>query len=234
MPYFSIDPTKQNGAGCATCCCEPASALPGSIDKWVLDFAEWAVPVGGKGLSESAFVIEKLYDAPRRIEVTNGAANTPINTNATFDASTLVTGNPDGLALKYSLLPFDTFSHGTSSIDKNTGIISYSPLNGFTGYDRGFVAITPDSGSPVVVEVVFSVNPASGNLPAPKFTPELSVPGDRVHAYSGQYAIEFALVTSPAVSVGDIFRLSVKQTALDCDCKPFTHVSCYDIKIGKC
>lgn len=235
MPHYEIDPDKQNGNGCATCCCEAATAMPGITEKWLLDYSGWAVPIGGKGLSQTDFVLEKLYDAPRRIEAAGTVQNTPLNTPLNFAVSGLVTGNPDALTLTYALLPFNTFEHGTATIDANTGALVYTPINGYVGYDRAFVAITPESSTPIVVEIAVAVNPVSGNLPAPKLTPDLSVPADRVQKLRGAWAsITFALVVSPAASVGDIWRLSVKQATLDCDCQPYTHVSCYDVTIGKC
>ena len=46
--------------------------------------------------------------------------------------------------------------------------------------------------------------------------------------------LRFPVAISPGAKVGDIYRLTIRAPAMDCDGTTYYHVSCYDITIGKC
>jgi hypothetical protein len=46
--------------------------------------------------------------------------------------------------------------------------------------------------------------------------------------------IQFPLEVSPAAVTGDLYRLTMRTPAMDCDGNVFYHIWCTDINIGKC
>ena len=48
------------------------------------------------------------------------------------------------------------------------------------------------------------------------------------------FTVYFPVTVSPAASTCEIWRLTVLQAALDCDCTCYTRTDCFDIGIAKC
>jgi hypothetical protein len=48
------------------------------------------------------------------------------------------------------------------------------------------------------------------------------------------FTVSFPVKVSPAAQLCEVWRLTVLQGALDCECQCYTHSSCYDIGIAKC
>jgi hypothetical protein len=235
MTYQIIDPNTQNGKGCSTCCCTELSGRPGETSPLTLDYAVWSVPIGGRGLSETAIDIEKIHSpaAPNGVSVAPASGTTPFNTPLVGTVATAVT-NPDALPLQYSLLPFDETAHGSLLLDANTGAFTYTPKTGFAGYDRFFFEVAQENSKAVVGEFVIGVVPQVGVLPAVRFTPDVQVPGSRVVVNRTMATVRLGIAISPAAPIGAVYRMTVKQTTLDCDCMTYSHISCYDLVIGKC
>lgn len=228
-----IDPNTQNGKGCATCCCTELSGRPGETMPLTLDYAVWAVPIGGRGLSETAIDIEKIHTPGRDISVAPASLTTPFNTPLVGSLLGNVT-NPNALPLKFEHLPFDGPKYGIVTITE-VGGFTYTPTNGFAGYDRFFYSVTPEDGAPVVAEFVVGVEPQVGALPLPvRYTPDVQVPSSRVSANRSHATVRIGVEISPAAPIGAIYRMTVRQKTLDCDCNEYSHTSCYDLVIGKC
>lgn len=232
MQYQIIDPNVQNGKGCSTCCCTELGGRPGETNPLTLDYAAWAVPIGGRGLSETAIDIEKIHSPSSPISVAPATLTTPFNTPLVGSVAGNVS-NPNALPVKFEHLPFDGPKNGEVAITAAGGF-TYTPALGFAGYDRFFYSVTPDGGSPVVAEFVVGVLPQVGVLPTVRYTPDVDVPASRVTLSRTNATVRLGVVISPAAPIGAIYRMTVKQKTLDCDCQEYSHISCYDLVIGKC
>lgn len=222
---------------CNTCCCEAASARPGETNKWMINYANWVNSIGGWGLVGTPNIV--IEDITPRI-TSPGTNAPPTNTDyvVTTAIGTAVSGNVSSGAvdtdpLTYAHVPLYGPLNGTLSFAPD-GSYTYTPRPGFSGYDE-FYFTTSDTVNPTIMnKVTVAVNPAApaGPLPAPPVRPLLYVPMDRVSIANP--VASFPLVASPALRPGDIYRMTIRQPAMDCDGTQFWHTACFDIQIGKC
>lgn len=232
MKTFNADPRdgSQKYSSCSTCCCAAVGVRPGETDKYEIDYAEWAVPAMAQLVPRTRFAVE-TKEAERD---PNAPTNTPYQVTTlegvTFTGSVATSAlEPNGLALSYSVVPFFEPEHGTVALLAD-GSYTYKPAGGFVGYDRFFVK-TSSAGGDVVTEVAISVGPVT--QPAAPLTPPIQI-NQRGVVIVGGFLLQFTVAVSPAVQVGDVFRVSVRQPARDCDCNEIFHTSCYDLQAGKC
>lgn len=236
MMMFEANPrdgaTAFSGA-CGTCCCAPAVARPGEVNPWIIDYAPWSVPIGGRGLSADTKAFIETILVPEVIGL-------PV---ATFLARAIVAGNslvneqltatdPEGDALTFALVPWAGPQHGEATLSP-TGVLNYTPAPGFYGVDRFFFTVS-DGKNVATQEIAIRVNAAAPavQFPPPEPTPMLEA---RDFSLDGpNHLVRFRVAASPAARVGSIYRMTVKQTALDCDCNPYVHIGCYDVQIMKC
>lgn len=232
MKYFIVD--SVNPSACDTCCCSAVSSAPGETEVWNLDFGAWAIPIGGKGLSETQINIEKIYTpTPSGVSVNFQSATTPINTDYAGELSAAVV-NPGALALTYAILPFDGPRWGSVDINPATGAFIYTPLTGFAGWDRFFFSAKQENGQVVVGQFAIGTVPTVGTLPPAKAVPDVQILQSQVIINPRVATVKLPVEVSPAAPVGAVYRVTVKQFALDCDCNKSSNISCYDLTIGKC
>jgi hypothetical protein len=243
MLQFTVDARDgvQSSNGCATCCCEPAVARPGETNLWQINYAPWAIPIGGRGLS-----VNTIFDIEKKTGATSPAGNqspavafkasaVTFNTPLTDTVATSVV-DPEADDLTFSLLPLYGPSNGEITFDA-AGAFTYTPHAGFSGYETFFYQVSDGQSAPRIGEVSLAVSLASPATPLPlktKGTPAVRVRREGLVILQSWAAIQFPVEISPAALPGDIYRLTIRQEALDCDCNPFYHVSCYDISIGRC
>jgi hypothetical protein len=234
MIRFSVDPRDayKSGGACNSCCCAQATARPGETNKWAIDYTSWVAPMGGKGLlSKTQFSIDKKPQSPD--------PNVPVNTDyqifVAFNTSTNGSVNtnasdPNGESLTYALVPMSGPSFGEITMDPS-GTFIYEPVLGFAGYDRVFFT-TSNGAKSITKELILKVG-ADGipAVPDTSLTKDLVVPLSSVKIEHD--VVTFALAASFGADVGDIYTMTVKQPAMDCESEYF-HISCYDIQIIKC
>lgn len=238
MFHFVADPREGSlgNGGCAVCCCQPATARPGETNKWSINYAPWSVPLGGTGLSDcSQFEID-LRDgcepSPNEASITTPLLlTTPVNTPLASTLAGSVT-NPNGETLVFSTAMFGGASFGTIAIAPD-GTFTYTPNSSFTGYDRFWWQVEVGSGSSLIGEAVIGVGNVAAPTAAANGTPAVRIVKGSPKVDQRAHQLHFALAVSPAARVGCVYRLSVKQRAMDCE-NCYTHISCYDIKIVKC
>lgn len=228
MHGFIVDSRSGAGpAGCNTCCCQKFSAAPGEVNKLTISYAPWSAPIGGHGLSsKTKFEIGPCAscgdDEPA---VTPAAARTPAGEPLQFNLSANVTDPTP--QTKYALLGLYGPEHGVAEVDAS-GQLTYTPDSGYAGIDRFWW-----SADGKVAEFVVAID-GDSEIPFPAFTPPVSIPKNQVSVDARMHTLSFALAISPGAAIGDIYRISILQPALDCDCNKFEHLSCYDLVIGKC
>jgi hypothetical protein len=239
MLAFTVDPRdgNKNLSGCSTCCCESASVRPGEINKWQIFYGPWSIPIGGRGLNvNTVFSVEKLPSStPAGAPVVSfSGKETDFNTPLDDTVATSVT-DPDSDPLTFELLPLYGPNFGTIEFNAD-GTYVYTPNTGFTGYDSFYYQVTDGNSLPRVGEVSIAVSPASPASPlTPKTvgTPVVRVLRDALAVING-HSIQFPVEVSPAALPGDIYRMTVRQPARDCEGIEYWHVSCYDLVVGKC
>lgn len=245
MIRFSVDARdgmQRNGSACDTsCCCEEANAVPGEINKWWINYSRWLHGIGGRGLVNPVqFQFERLTIDPPPPFPTNLPPvsidyffNTPYQTALNGDVS-VSASDPEAAPLTFATVPGQGVSHGTLIFNPN-GTFTYTPMNGWTGYDQFAYTVSDGVNAPVRYVVTIGTNPQSGPAlpPIPVIPiPALQVPQNRVHI-TPTY-IEFPLVVAQDAIIGDIYRMRVVATAMDCNGQTYRHHSCYDIRIVKC
>lgn len=236
MFVFNADPRDSSSAlnqGCNTCCCKPATARPGERNKWTINFAGWSAPISAKLSSRVAFDLEKMEMSPdtRAPVNTNYFFSTPFNTALNGDISASAVDPLEG-TLKFRLHGLYAPERGEVVVNED-GTFVYTPTLGFTGYDS-FYVVTENEAKEVVTQVIVGVaaNGATDPMPAKAFDPMLYVHQKTVQVSDD--LLSFQLGASPAAVEGDRYRLTIRQSAVDCDCDEYFHVSCYDITIVSC
>ena len=240
--YFTANPRDGSisGSGCNTCCCEMISLKPGETNKIVINYAQWSVPLGGRGLlcapdieieTNSMGCPAQSTDPGSAVQNTNYFFQTPLNTVLNGSLATGVT--PVGGTFSYKKVPLSGPTGGTLTIDSATGAFVYTPNNGYQGKDRFFYTTTDSSNRTTTHEVVIEVATTVGNTPG-TFSDLLKIDHSRIKVHGQAHIVEFPITMSPAAQDCEVFRVNVKQQSMDCDGNCYSHISCYDVHAGKC
>lgn len=202
----------------------------------VIDYSAWAAPIGGRGLSNQVqFSVEKKFGS----EPVDGPTNTNYSFGTVSQAAingdvSLNAVDPDADPLSYSLVPLSGPTKGLLEFNAD-GTFVYSPSSGFVGYDN-FFFVTSDGNNEIIREVVIQSSAALPTPPLPQqpFTQPIFIDRNRLKVDPNSFRTTFAVEGSPGLRVGDIYRVTVRQPTLDCDCNEFIHISCYDFVVVKC
>lgn len=247
MNIINADPRDSFSAatkGCNACCCHQATARPGETNKFMINYTAWAFPLGGRGLTDRVeFDIKAQPHSPD--------TRAPVNTNKylTTDFNTPLVGNlaigaSDPLEGTLSFAEYDLFPPQRGEVViNNDGTFTYTPTLGFTGYDS-FYVVTSNEAKSVTNQIIVGVSaplPPDADpedeptpLPPKAFDKALFIVQKSVKVDSALNILSFALAASPMAVVGDVYKMEIKQTAQDCDCQEYVHISCYDITIVNC
>lgn len=237
MQYFTAD--ARDGAtsfkGCTTCCCQPASGMPGEVNKWSINYAPWSVPLGGRGLTG-----KHVFDISPRVDPT-APAEAPLFVTGTMDIDddTEISGDlfPPGAEYPagavFAVLPGYEPANGSLSINASTGEYVYTPASSFRGRDGFFYSVTVPGSAPLIGEASLAVQ--FGGLPVVNSAPSpaIVIPDGQVITNAQYHTVTFPIEFSPAAVPGDVYRLTVRQQAMDCD-SFYWHAMCIDITVGKC
>lgn len=228
---FPVDPS-----GCVSCCCEMVALKPGETMPLRLNYAPWAVPIGAlRGLHCAPSVEVELKDtcpppagsnlppsAPPQIRF-DALVNTPLD----GDLNTQVI-DPEGDPLTFKPMALYAPKHGSLKL-KSDGTFTYTPVQDYKGEDRFFFSVTDSINPAVVMEAMIGVGISSYDV---KGTWDLVIGQPIVDQRT--YIVTLPISASPAAKTCQIFRLSIRQAALDCDCNCYHHVDCVDVRIVKC
>ena len=229
MYFFSVDPrngASKSGDVCGSCCCESISARPGEVNGVMVSYAAWSAPLRGHGLTnKTTFEIDGVSVTPPKVNNAFGRTKVGVVFEGTLSD---LFPNPEGEQVEYEISELNGPSNGVVELGAN-GAFTYTPGALFTGVDRFWFSINGNIG-----EYVISVDPTTSELPQPPFTTPVYVPAARRSVDPRTHVLKFVLGVSPAAIPGDVYRLTVRQVAIDCDGNEFVHISCYDISIGSC
>jgi hypothetical protein len=238
MLQFTVDDTQPAQVdGCAKCCCETMQLKPGTISKVSVNYASWALPIGRLHCSPQ-FNLEPMQTC----SVPAGADLPPqpadkvafdVTKNVVFngDLNTQVT-DPEGQPMEFKWLFNGAYGPNRGKLLlRADGTFTYTPDQNYVGPDRFYASASDGINTPVVFEVVLGVGTLAANIAA---TPHVSVISDGVQVNERLCLISFPLQVSPAAQLCEVWRLSVLQNALDCECTCYQRTDCYDVRIVKC
>jgi len=238
MLALTID-SYNNTDSCISCCCEVVSIKPGETLPLYLDYAPWAVPnLLKRGLHclPSIEIEEKKTcdvalssNMPPAIYSTDAMVrfHTGKNVELVDDLTTKVL-DPEGVVCTYKVLPHYGPRHGKLKLDPN-GAFTYMPSQNFMGEERFYCSASDGVNAPFVFEVMIAVEIDAG-LMTPKLDLEIGTP----IVDTRLYRVTVPLIASPAAQTCQVFRLTFRQGALDCDCVCYYKNDCCDVRIVKC
>jgi hypothetical protein len=230
--------SMSSASACDVCCCQPASVRPGETNLWYFQYSDWVSPIGGRGLvGAPVFDIQNITP---QVPVSSGNAppknidyifNTPYGTPYAGTVSTSAT-DPNGDTLTYAVVPLYA-GQGTVVMAPN-GSFTYTPPAGFSGYDSFYYTTSDQVNLPVMNQVQLRIDPQAPAfpLPNPPASKLLSVPMAQVQVMNP--VVRVPIVASPALRAGDIYRMTVRQAAMDCTGVSYFHVLCLDVSVGSC
>jgi hypothetical protein len=232
---FTVEDAGADDAGCIKCCCPSVALKPGTISRVAINYAPWSVPIGRLNC-DPQFVLEQMETCPA-----SAGSNLPPQPAAkvSYDVqpATLFNGDlntqvtdPEGDPLTYKWLPTYGPTRGKLVL-RTDGTFDYTPEPNYTGADRFFASVSDGINAAVVFEVVLGVGTPAANIPA---TPHVSINSDGVQVDSRLCLVSFPLKVSPAARTCEVWRMTVLQGALDCDCICYQRSDCYDIRVAKC
>jgi hypothetical protein len=237
MMHFNVDDFQSQDHGCQKCCCEKLSLQPGTTSKVSVGYATWAIPIGQLHCLPQ-FSLEQMQTCP--VPASSNMPPKPIDDLTVFITpvdTEIADGDlndevvdPEDDALTFKVLPLYGPKYGKLALDP-TGTFSYTPGAGYKGEDRFYCSASDGINPPVVFEVSIAVGIDSSKLVA---TPHVSIDPAGVVVDQRYFTASFPIRVSPAAQLCEVWRLTVLQGALDCDCTCYSRADCFDIGIGKC
>jgi len=222
-------------SGCVSCCCEVVSIKPGETLPLYLNYAPWAAPIALRGLH----CVPSVEVEERQTCDTPAGSNLPpsappqirfdaiVNTPLDGDLNTQVT-DPDGDAMTFKAMAHYAPKHGSLKL-KSDGTFTYTPVQNYKGEDRFYFSVTDNINPAVVMEAMIGVGISSWDV---KGTWDLVVGPAIVN--QRMYMVTLPISASPAAKTCQVFRLTIRQGALDCECNCYYHTDCVDVRIVKC
>lgn len=237
MLHYTVETAQPETAGCVKCCCERLSLKPGTINRVSLGYAPWAVPIGRLNCVPQ-FSLEQMETCPPPVgtdlpPVLNAgdAARFDVIVNTPFNGDLNdVVEDPEGAPLTFKTLTVYQPQHGKVLVNPS-GAFTFVPQQAYTGIDRFFASASDGVNPPFVFEVILGIGVTAASALA---TPHVSVDLKSVQVDQRYYTVVFPLKVSPAAATCEVWRMTVLQGALDCDCVCYTRSDCYDISIVKC
>lgn len=231
MLQFNVDDAMRDS--CQVCCCEQLTLKPGTTSKLTIGYVSWAVPIG-RLHCEPEFVTEQMAacglspGAPVKIGGENVAFNVLLNTPLTEDLKTKIE-DPDLGAMTFKATPFHGPRHGVVDIQTD-GTFEYTPQGGYQGEDRFYVTVTDDTQKVSIFEVLLGIGTTdSGDMVE---TPHVVVEGANVNYQ--HYYVTVAVRVAPNADICEVWRLTARMTAIDCNCVCYDRTDCFDIRMSKC
>jgi Big-like domain-containing protein len=231
MYHFNVDDAVRDS--CQVCCCEQATLKPGTTSRLTINYAPWAVPIG-RLHCDPEFALEQMAacglspGAPVKLNGVNVMFNTAMNTVLDEDLKTRIV-DPEAKSMTFKVLPFHTPSHGVVAV-KSDGTFKYTPQGGYNGPDRFYVSATDEDNKTSTFEVLIGVGTQdAGDMVE---TPHVVV--DSWNVNYQHYIVTVAVRVAPNADQCEVWRLTARQTAIDCNCTCYDRTDCFDIKMSTC
>jgi len=227
------DAVRENN--CIVCCCDTVSIKPGETLPLQLNYAAWAVPIAPRGLHcEPSVDVEEKDTCPAPTggnlpPAANGDIRFDVLLNTAFlgDLATEVT-DQEGDPLTFKSLALYGPKHGKLELDSD-GTFTYTPFTSYKGTDNFFFSVSDGVNSPVIMEALLGVG-----VPGDSVRPTADLTVGEPIVNQRWFTVTLPIAASPAAKNCQVFRLTVRQGALDCDCNCYYHNDCIDVRIAKC
>ena len=236
----SRDGVPQTTSACNTgCCCATGGVIPGETNVVMINYLPWVAPIGGYGLVRGTETTINMLTPATMVPLPNPANQLPRNTDYTFhtSANTTLTASvatnavdPEAAPMTYTVDMLNAPLNGTVTLNPTTGSFTYIPALNFVGADA-FNLLTSDGyNTPVITRVLLLVDGATATI-APLPEPMLAISNGILILNP---ATKFSLRCSQKATIGDIYRMSIRQPALDCDGRILWNIFCIDWSVLKC
>jgi hypothetical protein len=238
MKMYTVDHFSTDA--CNTCCCEVVGVKPGTSVKVTINYAPWAVPIGRLHCLPQ-FALEQKKTCPE--QTIGNLPPGPIEALSRYSMAVLTTVGPplegdlkdniidpeSDAPLTFKALPFHGPQYGKLVVNED-GTFEYTVIPNFKGEDRFFASVSDGTHT-----TVFEVGIAVGtDMAAMKPTPHVYVDQATINTNERQYLASFAVRASPAADMCEVWRLTVMQYAIDCECSCFNRADCFDIRMVNC
>lgn len=246
MYYFNADARDggaSNVSACNTCCCNSVFLRPGETNMIMMNYAPWVLPIMPPGLISGGteYTVELNSDACADNAVdgflppsnTNYELTTLANTALAIDLS--VNEAPAGNDFNYEIVALAGPSRGSlTPLVPNGPAYSYVPAGGYTGYDYFSYRMTDAQGRSVIRSVRVSVGthnqlPDVGRM---SLVPYVDLGKTKVD--QRMQTLQFAVVMPISCRPCESYRLTVQQSAMDCERNLYKHRSCFDLSCKDC
>jgi hypothetical protein len=233
MMHVTIDDAAVKD-GCVVCCCETVSLKPGETQPLRLNYAPWALPIAGKGLHcEPTIEIEEKDTCPPAMGGNLPPASAedirfdvPPGVPFSGDLATQVI-DPEDDTMAFKTLALSGPKHGKLVLNTD-GSFVYTPVVGYVGPDNFFFTVN-DGVNSVTLEALLGVG-----IPGDDVSGTWNLTVGKPTVDQRYYVVTVPITASPAAKTCQIFRLTIRQGALSCDCECYYHVDCVDVRIVKC
>lgn len=242
MLYFTANArdgiSGASGASCNTCCCQTISMRPDETNLVQINYAPWSLPIGWvvpnmqfefEAHSESCF--DAAIDGQEPPVATFRDVTNAINTQAVVDLTTGV--SPAVATHVYSKIPLAGPYHGSAALTA-AGQLTYTPNNGFEGWDVVWYKVTDVNSRTSIRSVVFKVGNALGNAPQAFRSAAPYIDPSKIVVDKASQIVGFPLYMPLTARSCEWYRLLIKQPAQNCDGSLFHHFACFDIRPKDC
>lgn len=246
MHYFNAD-ARDGGASqraaCDTCCCHPLFIRPGETALVQINFAPWSLPIAPPGLipGSTQYTVDHNTDGCANNLVdgflpptnTNYNLSTPVNT--ALPVNLAANASPAGNDMRYDVVPLAGPMNGTIvQAPAGADVMTYTPAGGFTGYDYFSYRMTDAQGRSIVRNVRISVG-SHNNLPdvgRMSEVPFVDLRKSKVN--QAMHTLTFPVTMPYSCRPCDTYRLTVRQTAMDCERNTLFNDVCFDLRCRDC
>ena len=230
---------QQLAADCNACCCAQIKHKlpPGTLEGVTIDYTSWSAGIPGHGLKDSLIELEKLGTP-----LGTAGNQPPVNVDYEFNVDTGVAlidnvnsgaSDPELDPLTYAILAPYGARHGVLVFNTD-GTFTYTSANGFIGCEEIYFTTT-DGTSTIVNRLVILVNAAGGApLPSKPAKGGVYIDTSRVKIDKPWHLVRFPLEITPAAAPGDVYRMTVHTSNLDCDGNCHLIKCCWDLTVSKC
>jgi hypothetical protein len=202
-----------------------------------INYAAWAVPIGWIVPTLDHSIVTTATACPTTaidgfLPPTNTfySSVTLLNTAVVINLS--ASAQPSANTFTYSIVPMAGPYGGTVTLVG--ALATYTPASGASQWDGFFYTMTDAQGRSITRSVVINVGSAAG-VADRKFTALTPfIDFTKIKTDRTGQAVSFPIYMPHNVRSCEVFRLTLKQPATDCDNNIFDHFMCFDIRSKDC
>lgn len=242
MYFFTADPRdgySGNNGACNSCCCEVIRMKPGETNLLKINYAMWTMPIGGYGLTTNTWFTTELITDFAPADTGNGAPLFGALLYNSVGVQDPIVGNlntyvidPEADPMTFDLLPLYGLLTGTVNLNRVTGDFTYTPNPGAnSGTDYFYFKVTDSAGNTRIGRANLGKGIALNDIVV---LDPVTIARGKKKIDTDMQTMSVPITLDATVPPGAIYRITVRQEAIDCDGNKYYHISCYDILATKC